>query len=337
MTKDIVAGLGLRASNYDLFTAWRGRSKAYIGFLATHAMSKKQFMEQPPSFVVSITVAFNYNFVTYLPVVDPQVVPIAHLAQHVREGVETQVSLAVSKAQASPEKMFAHVFLITDANSELVSSSIAPHLNSPVFYQRYSREDITLLIRSEVNLSPGQHQLWRPTLEQNMKAQVKALKMADSTNWTFFLLYSLRVYSTQPRYKTHALLVDYELGFGLGQIDKVTKYKIIKLEEARNLFRNTTNHADHVLRGLDVENNPKLVQSRAARPRNVLLVGIFRANEPKSVLFADSELYELESGMTKLAPKNCDKKADECFRRLQAVSLPGVSSPDLANVKSTGV
>jgi hypothetical protein len=304
-------------------------------------MTKKQFMEQPPSFVVSISVAFNYNFMTYLPVVDPQVVAIVDLAQGVREDAQAQALLAVSKAQAFPDRMFAHVFLISDANSELKSSSITPHLNPPGAYQRHSREDIELLIKEEVNLNPGQLQLWQSMLEQNIKAQVNSLKLADSTNWTFFLLYSLRVYSTQPRYKTHALLVDYELGFGLGQIDKVTKYKIIKLEEARNLFRKNPRlpraAADDVLQSLDVESSPKLVQSRAARPRNVLLVVIFRANKSNMVLFAASDLYKLEAGMTKLAPKKCDKQADECFRRLQAVSLPEVSSPDLVNVKPTGV
>jgi tetratricopeptide (TPR) repeat protein len=334
--KDVYAGRGLPS---DLFGVWRRRADICIGLFATHAMTKKQFMEQPPSFVVSISVAFNYNFMTYLPEVDPRVVAIVDLDQNVRANVESQISLAVSKAQAHAENMFAHVFLITDANSEM--SSVMPHLNAPGAYQRYPREDIELLIREEVNLNPGQLQLWRPVFEQNMKAQLNALKMADSTNWTFFLLNSLRVYSTQPRYKTHALLVDYDLGFGLGQIDRVTKYKVVKLEEARNLFRNNPQlpraAADHMLQSLDVENSPKLVQSRAARPRNVLLVVIFRANKSKNVLLADSSLYELEAGMTKLAPKKCDKKADECFRRLQAVSLPDVSSPDLVNVKPTGV
>ena len=62
----------------------------YVGLYATHAMTKKQFLQQPPPFVVVMKISFDYNFMTFLFRDEPRVIPLEELEDAYRQPMETQ-------------------------------------------------------------------------------------------------------------------------------------------------------------------------------------------------------------------------------------------------------
>jgi MYND finger len=72
---------------------------------------------------------------------------------------------------------------------------------------------------------------WEPLRNQNLRQQVQLIRY--SSHYVPFILNALHIGTTQPRHKTHVVMVYIKMGFGLGQIDEVTKYQVLTLNEAK--------------------------------------------------------------------------------------------------------
>jgi hypothetical protein len=188
-----------------------------------------------------------------------------------------------------------------------------------------------MLLFESVHLESKRFRTWQASQLMNLQAQFKALEDTNISAWTAFVHHSFRLYSKKPLHKTHALLINYTFGRQLGQVKAVTSYELISLSEARRLAescgdREQTRFAlEHVL---DVENSPRLLQSRVWRPKNILLPLIFVSHLDSVFAMFQPTLSELLEHAN-ISLNSSDQQAQRSFRVLQAVSFPPVSSPSL--------
>ena len=60
----------------NMLKEWKELSTYAFILMVCAALSKKQIREQPPSNVVTVEIEFNWNFRTFLPVEEPEAVPV---------------------------------------------------------------------------------------------------------------------------------------------------------------------------------------------------------------------------------------------------------------------
>jgi hypothetical protein len=156
-----------------------------------------------------------------------------------------------------------------------------------------------------------------------------------------FLIQAYYLHSGKPRNLSHIVEITFELGYELGSVSSLRSYKMITLKEAKDFVQqycrmNQISLAEEqqYLDCIDVENSPRLVQSRIMRPTNVLVPIIYRGYE-SNMMYIGNNLYEVEHNFRPMDHKKCDRYAAVYFAKLQEISktLPKVSSPDLIGVK----
>ena len=70
--------------------------------------------------------------------------------------------------------------------------------------------------------------------------------------------------------------------------------------------------------GLDVRNNPRLLESRKCDPNTIMIVICFQDRDTVSMYAIDSVFLPLKSS-GKVTVKKCKKDADACFKQLQGL------------------
>lgn len=160
-TKEMVSARG-KETFIALLDKWKEKTRSSIGLLATHGMTKRQFLQQPPSFSVLLDVRFNYNLLTFLPTAKPTTVPLDSLDESVRDAIASKIEQAMQLRGES--NVVAHVIMLDAGDPGLDSTSIIPQNILTSGFQRYSWEDMLLMWKHGASLSGSMPLHWRSTL-----------------------------------------------------------------------------------------------------------------------------------------------------------------------------
>jgi len=317
------------SNEHELLEQWKTES-AYVMVLASASvLTMSQMKEQPPSFVTVMDVNFNFNLKTFLFTKKPSTVSIRDLPENfIKTGIYQQMKKDEDwRSGGGHDGNCLHYALLL-CNS---MASIKPL----VFPIRSRPWDDCVNLSKQIALKSRLFEKWAVPFQVNWNSQLQVLRRTEE--YTGFLYNAFHVLSKTPRHKTHAIVIDFEFGFGLGQVGALNSYEALPLEDVRNMLRAHPEMSEAERRNvldnmLDVENSPTLIKSRAARPKNVLLPVVFRhVAQKQHMLFMPNMGEILLGGQHFESVKNCDQVADENFRRLQlrALSLPEVVSPAL--------
>ena len=328
----LAAELGFKFQT-KLLAEWKQTdAKTYTHFAARYALTDDMFREQPPTVVAFFTIDFDYNRRTFVPIEPPSSMRIVDLPDDLRGEVLNAIkgSADAQARSVDPEMKNSsknHVIVILHGQT----TSISPVNMVGLDTLPYTWDQIILLYQS-VHLESKRFRTWQASQWITLKAQFNALQDANISAWTAFLHHSFRLSSKKPLHKTHALLIKFTFGWELGQVKSITGYELISLSEARRLAescgdREQTRFAlENVL---DVENSPRLLQSRIRYPKNVLLPLVFVSHLDSGVAMFQPTLSELFEHAN-ISLNSSDQQAQRLFQVLQAVSFPPViSSPPL--------
>ena len=318
---------------HKLFEKWKPRSVPFISVLATHAMTKDEFRQQPPEFVFWIPTEFNYNYMTFLPTATPVKIDIKDFPDN---KLKTQIEAVVAAMPSREEtgyNSYNHLALLSPSSTDFDQfMSVKPLICTSNTFRHFSIEKVRLLITKELPLNEDKLAQWAPLFNQNMTSQINNLEQRAGNIFTQFLVGAFRIYSKKPQNMSHAIQITIELGSQLGSIASLRSYKLISLQKARDDISNpgcSVEVKQECLERLDVKNSPRLVQSRIAHPGNMLLPVVFVGHE-YDLHMVRASLYEREH-RPPMNYKKCEKMAEEMFKKLQDIvkTLPTVSSPDL--------
>ena len=330
----------------SLLETWKRKAQPIYAMAACSVMTKRQLQMQPPDFVVMVKVQFNYNSKTFEFLVDerPNVLEISTLPDHIRGNIETSMAVESKIGKLTNDKaQVCHYLLIHCA--DLVGATIKPlmmPLEQMIEYIGRGHnlaswgEDcrgLNITCADMAKAKPSRlFQSWGSLCTANMNSQSNYLTDNFPDDHASFVLNSFRLFSSKPRHMTHGIIIEFELGMGLGKIQKFKSYKVETLKNIEDMLNNGT-----LSPGLkkfyeckmDVKNSPDLIRTRISYPKNVMLVIIYihRSTEGVMAFFKNSFSELLNVGG--FSVKNNDRKAKASFEALRSKirSLPDVSTP----------
>ena len=109
-----------------------------------------------------------------------------------------------------------------------------------------------------------------------------------------------------------------------GQITEFLNYAVKPLSELKTLNNRMASMASKKEReymtkyGLDVQNNPRLLEARKRDPNTIMIVIYFQDIDLLSMYALDSVFLSLEKS-GKASVKKCKRDADACFKELQGL------------------
>jgi hypothetical protein len=319
----------------DMFSSWRTEQLVTIKALPRSVLSNKQFKMQPPNFVVSLEVDFNYNYETFLPLAPPSVTMFEDFPSEFRAILKETLETAIRQKDRSPDvqnrEQFSHIIVVSCRATGI--PAMMP-VNSHPFCKKHSIDSVYWAIKKDVKVSSAYYNVgqYRSLQLSNLNQQSNAVR--ESEVFSLFTQQVFRMHSKEPRHKTHAIVLFFDFDFGLGQMKTFTEYEVKPLDEMKALVQQGSQSEEEkqslISNCLDVENSPVLLQSRIKYPRNALLP-MFVMDSDRLILLPACSFAEVMDHGTMLV-KTSDREAEVQFRTLQKVSFPPVlNSPSLVD------
>lgn len=311
-----------RESNNEiaLFYKWYDSGVAPdVMKLSTHAMTKQQFLQQPPSFVVEMKFRFNPNYVGFLPVGRPELKKISDFP--VREAEEIQRRFDMYQAPLEKHQlghMMAVVLLPSSSSTSQPSAIKYRHqIFKPTDYRCLPFHKIMNEFRYEWNVAPKLKASWESRMGKTLDQQQLAFCDDDNDAWGSFLVYAYHLYADRPRFMSHLLVVYFEFGQELGKIEKLTRYEIVTIEEARKRF------------------DKDFIDGIAKKRIDgwVFLPSLFVSDDPfRFRMSAGTHFPPDNANICNYSAVACDQVVAMCFEKLKKAEWPSVeSSPSLGD------
>lgn len=296
-----------------IFDRWKDGGGMYLCHLATFAMTKKEFKQQPPSFVIVIKVVFNYNYATFVPVGSPKKVPITQAVLGFEPAALKQAFENASNFRGAGMLAFTHVIII-ETDTPCRSASIQPVLIPASSFQ--SEPHVVNGMKANC-LFPRQLLNWKPLVLHNLTHQISVLRN-EQVVFAQFVSWALRLSSRNPLGRTHILLVNFEPGVGLGEIGKLKEFEVLPLAQATNKLSGAFPSA------AELQSLMQKYFGRRSNRTNTMLIPVFFTSDAGMTL---SEVSIIVNGQGRKPDARCDEMAHDSFIKLQSIPLPHVESP----------
>jgi tetratricopeptide (TPR) repeat protein len=308
-----------------LFDSWKEKSPEYLCYLATFAMSKRDFVQQPPTFVIVVKVAFNYNYGTFLPIGNPQKVAITStLASVSPERLQQEINnVCRYRARTGRTDVVGHV-VVVETETPLLTASTMPII---VPASAFQSEPNVVSGMKDFCLFPQQQYLsrWRPLMLHNLSYQISFLRhFKDEIVFAKFVAAALRLHSRKPRDQTHVLFVYFEPGLFLGEIQKLTEFEVEALEKAQDSLSGIFATRAELQSVLQKYFRPRRSSGASGREQ-VKHIPIFFCSDAGTTMSEVS--IAIAAGQGNQTNPSCKEVAREAFSELQSVPLPPVQSP----------
>jgi hypothetical protein len=168
---------------------------------------------------------------------------------------------------------------------------------------------------------------WTSLSNKNVSKQIKAIKKDD--DFTLFWGYALHMHCAEPRDSSHAIKVDWEEGWGLGEIKKLKRFRVVTKEEAMAEYEERCHGQagfgiDSARLQLDLHNSHDTDPSVAK-----MAVIIFFGEAFSHIATANLLQMPRSPGQDLLTPRESDREALRAFCNLVRIELPHVKSPEL--------
>lgn len=291
-------------------------------------LSREQLDIQSPDFVVGLAIDFDYNLQAFMPVAPPAILPLGtggEISNEIRKHLK---SLWEVMSTSEKEKGVRQHMVVVMYNNAMTTAQIS--LAGDGAPPSYTYQDVCDACLKVGKPSPLLDTKDWPTLKvSNMADQLIVVPKGQSyKSFVFFLFGSLRLFSDEPRHKTHIVIVHVELGRGLGEISSLVSAKVVEMEQG---FTDLTSHWNgtdeelqdykkkHFTRGPDKSKNP-----------NDIFLPFFFVNDENHVVVPMGVTTEPPTSPSSMTVEWCDEVAASSFRDLQAVDLPPIKSPPLA-------
>jgi hypothetical protein len=313
---------------FNLLQEWKRQVKnggilAYMimKFFGWNIVSRLEELQS----VVNLRLVFDYNKRNFVPDSEPSIVCIDDVGPEKGQEVR-QIYASYPPLSSNQCKML--VFIMIEGMPIWSGMPFIAERPTSKALESGSWREMQELLNS-VKLHSSKFALWNQLGQQNLNSSINTSGIRNSTHFHTFLTNALWIESKKSRHKTHVITIDMSLGYGLGEIKSLDSYRVRPLTEVSSLLQEAGILTPEVQQWLDLEHNPELLQSRKQYPNNVLVPVLFYCSRTK-VGFTSPNMMEVSPNRNKNnSTKQCDKKANAAFQKLQKVRFPSVHSPEL--------
>jgi len=233
----------------DLFNQWYENPETYgsgfVNDLATYAMTKQQFTNRKPNFVVLCEVVLNKNFLTFVPKEMPKVVYLSELPHHALKQLKPK--FAQLPKNLKPHQ-FAHVIVVALTRTSPISflALSERHERCQVLEARdYRRKPLEVIQKAFFDnsflLSEKLAKSWLPLSQETFEKQLY-YGFLDTSVKTFLIRFMMAVYRMQSRsidrskmesgHFSKFLVIMVELGNEIGEVRRVVSYSMMLRKDA---------------------------------------------------------------------------------------------------------
>jgi len=217
----------------QLFMKWYDSpASCAVQELATHAMTKQQFLEKTPSFVVELEVEFNPNYIGFVPTGMPTIVMLDIIPAHVRDEMKRRFEM-YSSSVASYQ--VGHMMLLRNKyrDGSAGVAKVRHQVYDPSDFRKLSLDKAFKEFRVAYGISPKLLEAWKPIFAQRQGSQIDAFvnRFSRGMELTLFSLNAYRFRDANPLFRSHVLVIYFVLGSELGQIEKITHYEMLRMKD----------------------------------------------------------------------------------------------------------
>lgn len=225
---------------------WLDRVALLLPVVAFQSLSEEEFDQQPPAVEVVITVAFHYNYGTYMPVRPPKVFSLSQVLgdNFTRDDLQAQFEQLHTKRKNSKVRThYIHVVFENDVVNFLCSIDpdvvAATGRDLGLTTSEYSHEE-SCRVFQEIELPKYLYNFvsYKDAFEFNLQQQFNFFQAATiSTNvpWIRFVINAFRYNERQSLKGTHVVICYFLFDHQLGKMKRFTRYRLVTMEEAKQM------------------------------------------------------------------------------------------------------
>jgi hypothetical protein len=218
----------------ELFHKWLESSGSEcLAYLASHAMTKKQYLNMNPDFYIDIEVRFSEQYCAFSPSQPPKLVYFSQAdaedAAVIKEG------LASFKDLVGPFQV-SHVLVISsEVNGRLVSRKRFQILTAEN-YRLLPRDIAMSSAFNQVNnrRNPLLPQKWISLFNERVELQLSEWVESQELNDFLTSLYRFESKSTFKSPHKYTLVIKIEFGENLGEVKRIVSYSMKKISDLKD-------------------------------------------------------------------------------------------------------
>jgi hypothetical protein len=303
-----------------LLEEWISRSTRNVKWLVGKALTRDRVVQQQPGYIVVIVLDFDYNHETFLPTKLPPPVMT-------RDEFPLPLEFQVPPAKENNSWQIA-VLCYQDIKKFFC---IGFHTNDDIAGEAEGEtwEFLTDCIKAGLMLTDTSSvfQKWPPIQETNINLQISPLRATPA--WNTFLLAALCMNTDTPLHATHVVVIQFEFGWALGQIQRLDSYKLWAVKDLLADMERSGNFDESMMEYYRNKLNLETRHPLQKRDYHYLRGLFLNSNTARRYSF----LFVTENGIKRRQPGNTveaeDTIAQAEFVKLQSFRFPAVSSPDI--------
>lgn len=308
---------------YRLLKDWSENANRLLRWIVAKSLSHEQIKQQPPNHMVFLEVEFDYNYETFLPVeLPPNVVHRRDCSDLTlpdfpsRQGIYWMIILINYRGVLRP-------FALHMSQDELDTAET----RGMRLGQLESWENLHGYLKTEVGLSSRVFQTWPQLQEKNINKQLEQLR--GPAFWSSFGMHALHLGSPNPLYLTHVVVVKFDFGRGLGEIQKLDRFRVTPVTDLLNDMKSSENFSSTMMKDWRNRLNLELKQQPGYATMRIVMWNSNTVQRYSFICVAESRIPLRPESARTLDIKESDEIAKVQFGFLQSVRLPSIVSPEI--------
>ena len=296
-------------------------------WIVAKALTKEQTLEQPSPYFILLDVTFDYNWETFVPTKLPPAV--------VRKNDFPFTDMPNIPSKAGEYKLTALINFEGMFNARIVTiqqSEIDECVqNNTWFAADDSWDTLRDSIQADCRLNSSLFARFPEIQQGNINKQVDAI--LSSEPYKTFLPCALHMQTTRPLHLTHVVVIQFNFGYGLGEIKNLVNYKVMPVKELLDDMERSGNFTPQMMA---MYRHDKLNLSLRQDPprRHVMRAFFWNTNLADKYAFVFVPCSQIaQCPQEQLCPEQyiigLDLQARQDFAKVQALKLPSVDSPAL--------
>jgi hypothetical protein len=203
----------------------------FLGYYGWDTLKALSMAEPARRSLVCLKVDFNYNWRTFLLTDPPELIPPVRVDDAVAEQMHSMCDDAqeIMRLTFNPAGVEWACIVACVLRSDKSPTLVGIYVDHNGCVARAPFESLSENLKG-ITLTSKKFRKWTPLSNKNVSKQIKAIQEDDI--FTLFWSYALHMRCAEPRDTSHIIKVDWEEGWGLGEIKKLKRFRVVTKEEA---------------------------------------------------------------------------------------------------------
>ncbi|GFH46403.1 hypothetical protein CTEN210_02877 [Chaetoceros tenuissimus] len=296
----------------ELFHKWlESSSSECLAYLASHAMTKKQYLNMNPDFYIDIEVRFSEQYCAFAPSRPPKLVYFSEA--DAEDATVMKEGLASFKDLVGPFQV-SHVLVISSEVNGRVVSRKRYQILTAENYQMLPRDKAMSSAFDQVNnlRNPLLPPKWKPLFHERVGLQLGEWVGSEELHDFAVSSYRLESKSTLKSPHKYTLVIKIEFGENLGEVKRIVSYSMKKISDLKDL--------DLVKRARDLLNEE--LEKKTNQVLTLTILSNNLTNSPFAIVIPMLHIPFPHVQDSTLKEKDIDKEIRKRWKSLVKVPFP---------------